>query len=421
MCQYSTAMFNNTAGYYLYLTDNNGDHAPAHYNGTTWVAPALTGTGLTTSNLVHVSLFKFRLFFIERDSLNLWYLPLDAIAGTLTKYSLGGFFNEGGSLVSSAAWSMDAGDGPNDQFVVVTDEGQLALFAGTNPSSASSWQIVTVVKCAPPIGRNCFLRLGRDLHIITTDGLFPVAALFDQTGGMPLAMSDKIRHAFQHAANIWGSEASGNGIQPGWEAVYYPLGRYVMVNVPQHAYASATGSARTMHQFVMNAQTKQWTRFTGQEGRSWAIQNDKLYCGTTSGGKVLLADALDSDEGQPIALRCRQAFDYFDNRGRNKQFTLARPLFRTSASLINGNIYIDTDFDESNIDTATPTVGGPSSSWDTSPWDTTGWEASEIMVKDWQTYGGIGYCASLVVYVGINGASIAWYATDWLFIVGGVL
>ena len=35
--------------------------------------------------------------------------------------------------------------------------------------------------------------------------------------------------------------------------------------------------------------------------------------------------------------------------------------------------------------------------------------------------GGIGHCAALVLLIQTNGAELSWYATDWVYQVGGMI
>ena len=68
----------------------NGVDQPLRIDGSgAWVAHGFTGTGLTAANLNQVAVFKNRLFFLEKDSPNLWYGDLNAITGTLNKINLG--------------------------------------------------------------------------------------------------------------------------------------------------------------------------------------------------------------------------------------------------------------------------------------------------------------------------------------------
>ncbi|MGK3945817.1 hypothetical protein ABK046_46665, partial [Streptomyces caeruleatus] len=80
--------------------------------------PAITG--VTTSTLAHVTLFKNRLFFVQNNSMNVWYLPVNSIGGTASMLDLGSVFRRGGRVEACYTWTLDAGDGSDDHFVVIS-------------------------------------------------------------------------------------------------------------------------------------------------------------------------------------------------------------------------------------------------------------------------------------------------------------
>jgi hypothetical protein len=406
---YQTAMFANTSGYYL--TGVDGVNTAWQYNGTTFSTPAITG--VTSSTLDSVSVYRFRMFFGEEASLNLWYLPRDAISGTATKYALGGFATDGGSIVAHGTWTVDAGDGTDDMFVVVTSTGQVLLFQGNDPSSASAWRIAGRYKTAPPIGKRCLLRYGSSLFILTTEGIVAVEQLLNQSLAQPATpITDKVRNEFRKAANEWSAE-------PGWQAIHYPAGRYLLVNIPQSSYAS-TSTSKPMYQFVMNTQTRAWCRFTGMSARCWETMGDDIYFGGTD-GVVYQADNGYVDGATPIAYLAKQAFNYFGERGREKHWTMGQLVLETDSDDVSGDFYIDTDFATGQVTDQTAMTVGAGGSWDTATWDEADWDASAQIVQDWQCFGGLGKCAALVAYVRTNGASLAWYATNWVVRPGGMV
>ena len=175
-----------------------------------------------------------------------------------------------------------------------------------------------------------------------------------------------------------------------------------------------------MYQFVMNTQTRQWCRFTGQDARSWTLLNDALYFGGVN-GKVYKADTGYVDGANPIAYRAKQAFNYFGARGNVKHWTMARLTLLTDATVINGAVYIDTDFGSQDQTASGAITAASGATWDTADWDTIYWDASAGILSEWQTLGGIGHCAAPVVLINTNGAQLAWYATDWVYQVGGMI
>ena len=72
-----------SGGSYLYAA--NGVDKPLLFNGSTWTAidgassPAITG--VTTTDLIQPTLFKNRMWFIQKNTLKAWYLPTASIGG----------------------------------------------------------------------------------------------------------------------------------------------------------------------------------------------------------------------------------------------------------------------------------------------------------------------------------------------------
>ena len=123
----------------------NGIDKPFYYKGNTGghtlvdggTSPAITG--LTTTDIVHVAVFKGRLLFIRNDMLGFDYLPAGAAGGAATHFDLSPFATKGGYLMAALNWTRDAGNGPDDYAVFLTSEGQALVYAGTDPSSANTW------------------------------------------------------------------------------------------------------------------------------------------------------------------------------------------------------------------------------------------------------------------------------------------
>jgi hypothetical protein len=94
-------------GSYLYAA--NGVDKPRLYNGSSWTAidgvstPAITG--VTTTTLTSPTLFKNRMWFIQKDTLKAWYLPTASVGGAANALDLSSVAHLGGSIVSMASRS----------------------------------------------------------------------------------------------------------------------------------------------------------------------------------------------------------------------------------------------------------------------------------------------------------------------------
>jgi hypothetical protein len=398
-----------SGGGYLYAA--NGADKPLLFDGSTWTpidgasTPAITG--VTTTNLFAPTLFKNRMWFIQKDSLKAWYLPTASVGGAANVLDLSSVAHLGGTIVAMASWTIDAGYGVDDNLVFVTDQGEVIVYRGTDPTSASTWALIGVWIVGAPISRRCLQKYGGDLLILTLDGLIPFASALQSSRLDPqVALSDKIQGAFAAAARSYKSNF-------GWGLLYNPLNNALMVNIP-----IAAGS---QEQFVMNNITKAWCRFTGWNANCFALLNDKPYFGGdgyvavcwTSGSGV----AGFNDDGLDINTRALQAFNYFETRGVIKYFTRARPtLYSNGQPTVN--IGINVDF-QTNADLgALSYVATQYGLWDVGLWNQAVWGAELIITNNFVGIQGIGYCGGLVFNSASRNVSLEWASTDVVYQLG---
>lgn len=382
----------------------NGADAPRNYNGTAWATtPAITG--VTPANLIHVNVFKQRLFFIEKNTLSAWYLGVASIGGSASELDFSSICKLGGELIAMGTWTIDGGTGIDDYAVWITSKGEVIIYQGTDPSDATKWALVGVFNIGAPVGRRCMFKVGSDLIIITQDGFSPLSSVIaGARTNQKSQLSDKISGAVNSAVRSYGSHF-------GWQAILYPKSTMAVFNVPV-----VEGS--TSHQYIMNTTTKAWCRFTGMNANCWEVYNDNLYFGGTS--KVYKADTGVSDDGGNITGDAKTAFNYFGRRGQLKRFTMVRPIFTTTGNITTA-LNVNVDF-EDRAPTSTPTfspAGG--AEWDIAEWDVAEWDIEGRILKEWQSVEGLGYCASIRMRVATNDFMISWNSVDYLFEPGGYL
>lgn len=397
-----------------YLIACNGVDKPAYYNGTTWVAvdnatvPALTG--VTTTNLITPFVSKGRLYFIEKDSLSVWYLAAGAAGGALTEFDLSGVAKQGGYLMAAATWTVDGGDGPDDRIAFATSEGEVIVYAGTNPNSAASWALVGVYVLGKPIGRRCLQKYGGDVVYLSQNGTFPLAAALQSASiDYKLALSFKIENAFSDATRLYGSVF-------GWNVYLYPGRSALIVNVP-HAEDGVH------EQFVMNTITKSWCKFTGWNAEDFCIFNGLLYF--TSGTTVKLAWNGTSDGGANIVAYAKTAFSALGKPGLQKQIKMFRPVLSVNGPL-SFLTDIDVDFRDTPITgtaTYTTTAGAL---WGVSLWgDAIGgayWASGLETLKDWTSpdeYAG-NYISGKIK-IATNALVVQWMTSDYIYEYGGAV
>lgn len=373
--------FTNDAGSYIICV--NGANTPTRFDGTSFANLTITGSSgsisLTASNLIEVMAHKNRLFFFEKNSLRVWFLDVSAIQGTAQLLDLGSVFQKGGKLSCMRPWSLDGGQGIDDFACFITDQGEVAIYQGTDPSDASNWAEVGTYSLGLPLGQRSVLKYGSDLAVLTTDGIVPLsqALRLDRTQDNEVALTQKIQNAFSVSANQYRTNF-------GWQGMLYPKGSLAIFNVPLRELTQSV-------QYVQNIQTGAWCRFTGMNAICWTTFNDRPFFGAPTG--VYEWDVGSTDSGTPITADLKTAFNYFGQRGRLKQFTMIRPLLQISQN-ISPALEINVDYKES-VPMATPsTVNAIGGVWDVDLWDVGLWAESDIIRNDWTSVTGVGYCGA---------------------------
>lgn len=404
ICEYTN--FPTPAGNYLFFV--NGADQPGIFDGTLWTNPTITG--VNANDFVNINAHKNRLWFVEKNTLSAWYLPVQSISGAAAKLDLSSFASEGGYLVAMATWTIDAGYGVDDLAVFITSRGQVIIYRGTDPSSATTWAMVGVYKFGSPVGRRCWTKYKGDLLILCQDGLVSLASGLQSSRLDPrVAITDKISTAISEAIAAYGNNF-------GWQVIAFPKQDMLLINVP-------VAVNKESFQFVMNTLTGAWCKFTGWNARCWALWNDDLYfsAGADNG---ILANAVckawqtAQDQGVGVSAKAIQAFSYFGSPAQQKRFTVLRPTFYVSGtSLMNPmfNVNFSRVYQSTGMLTYAPTSSG-AALWDTAVWDTDTWSDEFVLMQVKTAAGGMGYNGAPVIIAQTANANsfIKWVATDVL-------
>ena len=391
-----------------YLLMCNGVDKVQLYDGTSWTpidgssTPAITG--VTTTTLDNIILFKNRIWFTQKNTLIAWYLPTSSIAGAAAQWDLTGVARRGGYIVDMGVWTIDAGYGVDDNLVFITSNGEVIVYSGTDPSSISTFGLIGIWQLGSPIGHRCLIKYGGDLLILCLDGLLPLAEALQSSRLDPrVALSNKIQGAINTALT---TTAAGPA-SLGWQIFYYPAQTAIILNVP-----FATGQ----QQYVMNTITKSWCSFTNWQANVFELYKDQAYFGAN--GTVFTAwDGTFADSGVAIPSLALQAFNYFEGRGIIKYFTRMRPNISTNGTpVIYANI--NTDFNivcDYNPISYYPQTAG---TWDLSLWDMGRWGSGLINQASWQGVTALGYCGAVQFKTQTAGVDVQWSATDIVYQVG---
>ena len=378
-----------------FLVACNGADAVRNYDGTTWTTPAITG--VSSADLINVWAHQQRLWFIEENTTRAWYLPTSAIAGAATSFEFGTFLRKGGSLMAVGTWSLDSGDGLDDMFVVISTEGEVIVYQGTDPSSAATWGMVGRYQAARPIGRRCFFQVGGDLLILTEAGLLPMSKIIkvDKAVLSTVNIASNIRNEYTSAVQQYKSNF-------GWQITTLPDENMAILNIPIEEDADA-------HQFVMNTETGAWSRFTNLSAVSWAYYNGSLYFGDGS-GEVFLAESGSVDNGDVMQAFVVPSYSDLGSPGILKHVKQIKPIIASNVDARPG-VGAAFDYEDPEAPIAAGGVGVSGFTWDVSNWDEDTW-AGTAVYRNWRSPVGIGAAVAPVVSVSVTGGNAG---TDLLF------
>ena len=363
-------------------------------------------TGINSDKFATVNLFKERLYFVEKNSLSFWYLPVDSINGAVSEFPLGGIFKRGGYLQAMGTWTIDAGYGVDDLAAFITSNGEVAVYKGSDPSDPNDWALIGLWNVGQTFTRKCVFKFGGDMLLLTEDGLVPLSAGLQSTRLDPrVNLTDKIFYAISQAASAYGSNF-------GWQMNYFAKQNMLILNVPV-----TNGS----EQYVMHNITKSWAKFTNIKANCWELSGEDMYFG----GNGYVGKFYDTyaDDGTNIRAFTQQAYSYFDRRGQLKRFTLVRPILQTDNGVPNVLCGISVDFDTVDLTTQisfNPVID-PTGIWDVDVWDSSNYGGGLVTTKIWQGVTGVGYAGSISLNVVSQGIEFHWASTDYVMEQGGVL
>lgn len=389
------------AGQYVRLF--NGDDTPLLYDGANWATTAITGP--TAANLIWGNHHQTRLWVGEKNSLDAWYLGTNEISGAATKFPLAGIARLGGYIMAMGTWTRDAGDGMDDVACFLTSEGEVIVYAGTDPASATTWSLVGRFTIGKPIGRRCFVQAGADLILITQDGFVPLSAILtlDRSQARKAALSDQIAKVVNDSVRTYGTKF-------GWQPILYPKGTMLIFNVPQ---------ASTYDQYVFNTITGAPCKFTGMAVLCFGLLDDALYFGSTD-GVVYKWDDGTSDDGSNIKGDLLPAFNYFGMPNRNKVFKLAEPIFQSGGNP-KAALDFNTDF-QVKLPTGVATASAVSAAiWGVSKWGVGTWGSADQIYNGWRGIRGVGRSGSLRIRIDSATSRPSLIATNITFVPGGQL
>ena len=411
---YSASQLANASGDWLIAVNDGGDY-PLRFDGTTWevMDAAYTPTGGKPSkitvnltkypgakvangqNLTYVCKYRNRLYFIELNSMNAWYLPLNAVGGELEMIPLSGSATKGGRLLFCATWSLDAGDGIDDKLVFCTDLGELLIFTGSDPGNAANWRQEGRYEIPPPMGMNAHILVGGDLLIATVTGIVPVsAAITKEAGQLELAAVTR------NIKRMW-REHVVDKREWAWSMKAWPEFGAIFVTTPG-------GAGIKKMCLAVNDATGAWARFVGYDATCFIKNGNNFYFGTQT-GTIMQADRGGYDDGMSYTATLVGGWNALSTQPGTSVWTQARAAFVTkSGEPFDPQLSACTDF---IVKIPSPLPARPDVGvdevWDEGKWDAARWDqispkTSRVTTTGWVSIGITGFSHAPIIQVTVG-------------------
>ena len=330
----------------------NGADTPQAYPGAFTFTP-LVITGVTSSTLWGCQTFKGRVYYWQRDKQEFWYAAAGAYQGALSRYDLSAFTIKDGYLLALVPLTIDGGAGPDDLAAFVFSTGEVLLFQGDDPGSATAWQQIGRFYIPNPIGPQSWLITGSASIVGTVIGAVDLARA--------LAVGP------YDVSAVIGQQVTGTAVN----ALPTPIVHSQMLVVPNDniiwwaRYAEDSfNSGSDIQTLAMDLTAKRWSRFTnltelaGMGTTCVGVCNGRLFLGDDLGDlhEYSLTDTGDSvaTDGGPIRTQFTtvQAYTDFGAPTNRKKITAVSPVTECDAAA-TGTTAITFGFNEDYVPNTT--------------------------------------------------------------------
>jgi hypothetical protein len=390
------------------------------YDGTSW-AEIPTGGGAgqiqfpggdptTTKDLAFVWVWKNRLWFCKKESPVAYFLPTGQFAGTLSAQDFGPQFIHGGYLYFGASWTYDSGSGVDDGLILASTNGDILLYQGTDPTSATDFQLKGVFYAGrPPIGRRSFCTHGGDLLLVTEYGIVSMSDLV--SGRLHTA---QITGSLGYKVNpVLSSQVSRLSDQEFWFLLPFPTEEILFLGSP------LIHNILTIRQsYIMNSITNAWSTVSDLNLLCGDLWEGKMIAGDRD-GQVVHAftgsnDGVSSDGsvvGAAVTARMQGSFLGYDSDTQNKR-ALRVKVYGLADGVPTFYATMKSEYDLKQLISVPSPVDTTAAVWDSALWDGALWDSFIGSFHKWFGVSGFGKKLSLQMAMRGSGPTIF---TDYEF------
>jgi hypothetical protein len=339
-----------------------------------------------------------RLFFADGSNLAVYYLPLYVRSGQVSYLPLNGVFKRGGTIKAMAVWTIDGGENLNDQLCIFSTNGEVAIYAGTDPDT--DFQLTGVFRFDAPMSKHAVVNYGGELWVLISTGLVPMSV-------MMRAETEKLGIEQKDIISEFLKRSTAYRADPGWQAYLNPSSGRLICNVP-------LGGPNAYKQVVRHMAKEVWMEWGEIKSRSWGWLDPYLYFGDDNGNVYEMHPIHRNDDGKMIRVDLMMAWSRFGTAA-NKQFKAVRSYLVTDGN-VHPKIDVKTNFDMSlgvNVPDISDLSGA--SMWDVAHWDVDYWAPGERPIIKWNGVAAKGVYGAIRLTADINNCTFAVTGFDVMF------
>jgi hypothetical protein len=270
----------------------------------------------------------------------------------------------------------------------VTTEGEVAVYQGTDPSTASTWSRVGTYRIGRTLGAKAHIPAGGDIVIATDVGFVPLSQAIQKDFAVlaPAAVSAPIETVWNEAVNL----RTGN-----WHCVVWSNNQMAVVLPPV-----TTGQPSLA--YVTNARTGAWSKFTEWGGNCLEVFQGRLFMGGANGEviecNVTGIDIQDAYTGVYIPL-----FNTLGSVGL-KTTAMSRATLRSLAKP-NDRLSMQKNFEVKLPASPVTTIAENPNAWDVGKWNEMQWgiQPASKTYQFWRATPSTGYAAAPAVQITSGG------------------
>lgn len=393
-------MFNTTGGNFLCCVQQGSGYWTYDAAGG-WINRVPTFPDSTTpQDISFIFAWKRRIWFLKRNSAQAYYLPIDALTGATAMFDFGPVLQRGGYLHALASWTYDGGSGMDDALVIVSSQGDMLVYKGTDPASVTTFELKGRWYVGRmPSGRRNISQQGGDVYIITEYGIVSVS---DFVSGKITAPSSQSTAAGKYNLSL-AQYVSKYLTAEFWFLCPVPSENILLVGAPfLNPYLNIYQC------FVQSQPSGGWSTITGIEPLCGDMYNGNFIYGTRDGYlnvgfyKFLDGDTYDeAGDGSEVTGRFLSGFFDYGSPTKNKRATRVR-LLGLSDGVPAWAVKLKNEYDLSEFPSVTSPLSSLPSFWDVALWDLGAWLITSITFKKWVGVASFG--KKLATQVAIRGS-----------------